>query len=126
MKIAVLADIHANYAALQTCVNYALERGITTFIFLGDYVGDLAYPQKTMQLLYKLKVAYQCYFVKGNKEDYWLNYRANGEQGWKEKDSTTGCLFYTYQQLQEKDFDFFEKLPHVQTITFADMPDVTI
>ena len=72
LKIAVLADIHANYVALQKCVDYARERDVTRFIFLGDYVGDLAYPQKTMELIYKMKEQYECYFVKGNKEDYWL------------------------------------------------------
>ena len=99
MKLAVLADVHANHVALQKCIEYALERDITTFIFLGDYVGDLAYPKKMMELIYRLRSQYPCYFVKGNKEDYWLNYRANGEQGWKDRDSTTGCLLYTYQEL---------------------------
>lgn len=46
MKIVVLSDIHGNYVALQTCINFALNAGIETVIFLGDYVGELAYPQK--------------------------------------------------------------------------------
>ena len=74
MEIAVLSDIHGNYVALERCVRYALERGIETFLFLGDYLGDLAYPQKTMQFLYSLKETYSCSFIKGNKEDYWLHY----------------------------------------------------
>lgn len=32
MKIAVLSDIHGNYEALQTCIQYALERGAEAFI----------------------------------------------------------------------------------------------
>ena len=126
LKIAVLADIHANYVALQKCVDYARERDVTRFIFLGDYVGDLAYPQKTMELIYKMKEQYECYFVKGNKEDYWLDYRTYGEQGWKAYDSTTGCLLYTYQQLTERDMDFFEGMSHAQEVKFTDMPPITI
>lgn len=126
MKIAILADIHANHVALQACIDYALKREITTFVFLGDYVGDLAYPRKTMEFLYKLKKQYECYFVKGNKEDYWLNYRSNGEKGWKEVDSTTGCLLYTYQQLREEDFKFFEEMSHVEEVKISDMPQFTI
>lgn len=49
MKIAVLSDIHGNYVALKKCIDYALEKKIETFVFLGDYVGELAYPQKKME-----------------------------------------------------------------------------
>lgn len=52
MNIAVLSDIHGNYVALQECINYAINNKIDTFIFWGDYVGELAYPQKTMEILY--------------------------------------------------------------------------
>lgn len=126
MKIAVLADVHANHVALQKCIEYALKREISTFVFLGDYVGDLAYPQKTMDLIYSLREQYECYFVKGNKEDYWLNYRAVGKQNWKEVDSTTGCLLYTYQNLKEQDFSFFSQMAHTQDIQIKDMPSFTI
>ena len=68
MKIAVLSDIHGNYIALQKCVDYALSRGIDTFIFLGDYVGELAYPQKTMEIIYFLKEKYNCFFIKAIKK----------------------------------------------------------
>lgn len=78
MRIAVLSDIHGNYIALQECIDYALNRGIDTFILLGDYVGELAYPQKTMEILYSLKQKYNCFFIKGNKEDYWMNYNLRG------------------------------------------------
>lgn len=126
MEIAVLADIHANHVALQACIDYAKTKEIETFVFLGDYVGDLAYPQKTMELIYGLREQYKCYFVKGNKEDYWLNYRAGGNQSWKEVDSTTGCLLYTYQNLKERDFSFFTEMSHTQNIEIDGMPSFTI
>lgn len=58
LSIAVFSDIHSNHVALEACLEYVLKRGITTFIFLGDYVADMANPQKTMQLLYQLKDKY--------------------------------------------------------------------
>lgn len=124
-KIAVLSDIHGNYIALKRCVDYALERGINTFVFLGDYVGDLAYPQKTMTILYNLAERHECYFIKGNKEGYWLHYRKNGEQGWKDADSTTGTLLYTYRNLTDRDLQFFATLNHVQAIEFKGFPILT-
>lgn len=125
MKIAVLSDIHGNHIALETCIEYALSQGVDEFIFLGDYVGDMAYPQKTMEILYKLQSKYKCHFIKGNKEDYWINYKTNGEQCWKDNNSTTGALLYTYNNLTSKDFDFFNSLSHTTEITFEGMPSIT-
>lgn len=126
MNIAVLSDIHGNYVALQECINYAMNNKIDTFIFLGDYVGELAYPKKTMEILYSLSEKYKCYFVKGNKEDYWIDYKKNGEIGWLENDSTTGSLYYTYHNLSKKDLDFFEALPIKMEIEFEDLKPITI
>ena len=55
MRIAVLADIHSNHIALDTCVKEALARDAEEFIFLGDYIGELACPQKTMESLRQIK-----------------------------------------------------------------------
>lgn len=126
MDIAVLSDIHGNYIALQECINGAIHSGIDTFIFLGDYVGELAYPQKTMEILYSLNEKYKCYFVRGNKEDYWLDYKMRGETGWVENDSTTGSLYYTYHNLSQQDLDFFESLPITIELEFEDLKPITV
>ena len=126
MKMAVMSDIHGNYIALQKCIDYALNRDVDTFIFLGDYVGELAYPQKTMEIIYSLKEKYNCFFVKGNKEDYWLDYQTNGEKGWNECDSTTGSLYYTYDNLIDKDLEFFKSLSHTSELEFDEFPSLTI
>ena len=126
MKIAVLSDIHGNYVALEKCIEYALSRGINIFVFLGDYVGELAYPQKTMDLLYALKESCPCYFIKGNKEDYWANYQAAGETGWQETDSTTGSLYYAYYNLTPRDLQFFKDLPYCQHVHFNNTPPMTL
>ncbi len=119
MDIAVFADIHGNYVALDTCINHALEQGISMFLFLGDYVGELAYPEKTMKMLYEYREKYDCTFIKGNKEDYWIDYRENGGKtySWADNNSTTGMLLYAYKHLSEYDIDFFESLPIQQKMT---------
>ena len=60
MKIAVLADIHGNHIALEKCLKYIEDQKIDTYIFLGDYVGEMPYPQITMQMLYKLRHTKKC------------------------------------------------------------------
>ncbi len=56
MKIAVLSDIHSNYYAFQACVSHALTMKVDGFLFLGDYVSDCAYPQKTMKLSWDVEL----------------------------------------------------------------------
>ena len=125
LNIAVLSDIHGNYAALQKCLEYAINIGIDTFIFLGDYLGELAYPKKTMDILYSVKEKYKCFFIKGNKEEYWINYERE-PKGWNEYDSTTGCLYYTYQNLNEKDLQFFKSLSFKEELKFDSLLPITI
>lgn len=125
MTIAILSDIHGNYTALQKCLDHASAAGADTFLFLGDYLGELAYPQKTMNILYHLKELQKCFFIKGNKEDYWLDYEKN-PVGWKEYDSTTGSLYYTYKNLKQKDLHFFKTLPFQKELKFDDLPPLTI
>jgi predicted phosphodiesterase len=79
-----------------------------------------------MQILYKLDNEYQCYFIKGNKEEYWLKYRANGEKGWKDKHSTTGALLYAYNSLADSDLEFFTQLQPTREIVIDKLQPFTI
>lgn len=54
-EIAVFSDIHGNHVAFQQCMEYVQARHINTFIFLGDYLGEFPYPQKTMEMIYGLR-----------------------------------------------------------------------
>ncbi|WP_050008161.1 metallophosphoesterase family protein [Butyrivibrio sp. WCE2006] len=110
MDIAVFSDIHGNSAALQACIDYCMGKGITNYILLGDFISDCPGVKKTMELIYVLKQYFTCYIVRGNREEYMLNYRKNGETGW-EKGSGSGSLLYTYERLTDKDFNFFDSLP---------------
>ena len=109
MKIAILGDIHSNHIALETCINHALERNVDEFLFLGDYISDCPYPQKTMKIIYEMNNNYKCYFIRGNREEYMLNHKNNPEERWTYS-SASGNLLYTYENLSKDDFVFFEKL----------------
>ena len=125
LVIAVLSDIHSNYVALQKCLDYAINAGADLFFFLGDYVSDFAYPQKTMDLLYALKEKYRCFFIKGNREDYMINYEKE-QKGWKEYSSTTGALCYTCQNLRQRDLQFFKSLSLKEELEFDGLPSLTV
>lgn len=126
MDIAVFSDIHGNYVAFEQCLEYALGRNIDTFLLLGDYLGEFPYPQKTMEMLYMLKEKYCCFFVKGNKEDYWINRKADKNCGWKDGNLTVGAMKYCYDNLTERDIEFFQGFSIAQEIRFQEASHIMI
>ena len=68
MRIAVMADIHGNRAALETCVAEARRQGAEEYLFLGDYLGEMAYPEKTLELLETLRKDFPCTFTAEGRE----------------------------------------------------------
>ncbi len=108
-KIAVIGDIHSNHAALERCIRHALDEKADEFLFLGDYISDCPYPQKTMKLIYEMKKSYICRFIRGNREDYMLNHRKHPEERWIYS-SASGNLLYTYENLTDRDLDFYQSM----------------
>lgn len=125
MELAVFSDIHANHIALQTCFDYCVAKGITRFIFLGDYVTDCPFPQKTMELLTTIRQYFHCHFIRGNREQYLLDYRKGGEKGWK-NGSASGALLYTYENLTVRDLNFFDTLPYYMEVREEGVPALEI
>ena len=118
MKLAIMSDIHGNYIALQSCLKHALAQHVDAYIFLGDYLGEFPYPQKTLEILYELRSKYSCFFIRGNKEDYWINRRKDVKCDWKNGNHSIMAMLYNYENLTSTDIDFFESLPISQRITF--------
>lgn len=109
MKLAVLGDIHSNHIALETCIRHALDQNVDEFLFIGDYISDCPYPQRTMKVIYEMKQKYRCYFIRGNREDYMLKHRNHPEERWTYS-SASGNLLYTYENLTDRDFNFYESM----------------
>lgn len=117
MKLAVLSDIHSNHHALKACLDWIDANPVDGIAFLGDYVSDCAFPQKTMELLYKTREKYRTWFVRGNREDVMIE----GNIG-----ENFGSLRYTHDYLTEKDLQFFQSLPLTSEITIDGYPLISI
>lgn len=126
MKIAIMSDIHSNYRAFKLCYERAVEEGVTEFVFLGDYLGEMAYPERTLEILYEIRKKYKCTFLRGNKEEYWLAHRKNSGEIWKAGSTTSGMLAYTYERLTEEDLDFFESMPFVKMLDYEGYPKIIL
>lgn len=114
-KAAVLSDIHSNYNAFRACYEDSTAKGADLFIFLGDYISDLADPRKTLDLVYEIREKYPTVCLRGNRERYMLEYRSG--KSYFSAGSKTGSLLYTYNQLQSRDLDFIEGLPIYDMVT---------
>lgn len=113
-KVAVLSDIHSNYHALLACYEDALRCGVDSFIFLGDYVSDLAEPEKTMDLIYRIQSHYPTVCLRGNREGYMLD-RENNTTDFA-RGSKSGSLLFTYEHLRKRDLIFFQELRISDTV----------
>jgi diadenosine tetraphosphatase ApaH/serine/threonine PP2A family protein phosphatase len=68
MKIALLADVHANRQALEACLADAHARGATQYAFLGDLVGYGAEPAAVLDRI--MALAQQgAWVLRGNHDD---------------------------------------------------------
>lgn len=114
MKVAVLSDIHSNYHAFQACYEDAVSAGAENFVFLGDYVSDLAEPRKTMDLVYEIQSKYPTVCLRGNREGYMLDCE-RGRSSFS-RGSKSGSLLYTYEQLRGNDLDFIRSLKISDTV----------
>ncbi len=114
MRIAVLSDIHSNCYAFKACYADAVDRGADSFIFLGDYVSDLAEPQATLDLVYEIQATYPTVCLRGNRERYMLE--CDSGHSIFTRGSKSGSLLYTYEHLRKKDLEFIRGLKISDTI----------
>ena len=110
MKIAVLGDIHSDHIALEACLDRIHAERADGIAFLGDYISDCPYPQKTIRLLHEAEERYMTWFIRGNREDYMLDHRFKLSEDWHYC-SQSGSLLYTYENLTGSDLRFFEAMP---------------
>lgn len=126
MNIAVLSDIHGNHVALETCLNYLKDKNIDAYCFLGDYTGEFPGIEQTLKMLYDLRENNQCYFLRGNKENYQIDELGEANPELDEYPSTIGLLRYANQHLTKSDLEFFNSLPITMTVENAGLPDIVI
>lgn len=109
MRLAAFGDIHSNHIALEACIDAVEKIGIDGILFLGDYVSDCACPQKTLSLMREITGRHRCWFIRGNREEYMIDY-ADGLNEWRDN-SQSGSLLYTYENLTDEDIEWFRSLP---------------
>lgn len=124
-----MSDIHSNVLALKACVDYLEKQKCDEYLILGDFVSDAPYIRETMDYLYDFMDSHVCHVLRGNREEYmlgqWQDIKAGRMDKRWIKNSCSGNLLYTYEQLTEKDLSFFENLPISFVYEKEGFPNIT-
>jgi diadenosine tetraphosphatase ApaH/serine/threonine PP2A family protein phosphatase len=104
VRIALLADVHANLEALGACLAHARDQGAEVHAFLGDLVGYGADPGPVLDLVAE-HAAKGAAVVRGNHDEAVLGMK--GDLGV----SATKAVLWTRGRLAEPQLAFLRGLP---------------
>jgi len=80
--IYIVGDIHGEITKLKSLVKTIHEKDkIPEFVFIGDYIDKGEDVKATLTFLKQLKKDFNCVFLLGNHEHFWLNLTAKDIEG---------------------------------------------
>jgi len=115
MKLALISDIHGNHVALKAVLDHVRASGVDGIVFMGDYVTDFPGSHRVLEMVRGAMAEWKCWVLKGNREDYLIEYRRSPIKNWK-PGSDTGSRLFAYNDLTDEDFGFIESLPYTMKI----------
>lgn len=116
MKVAVLADIHANIAALTHVLAEVRAEGIGHLILLGDMVGYYYEPRAVIAAL----APFECTAIRGNHEAMALAARADPAVLDDYRARYGSGLDALFDQFGAAEWDWLAALPETRDITLGD------
>ena len=107
MKLALLADVHANLEALEACLAHARDAGADAHAFLGDLVGYGADPVAVLDLI-EARAEAGAIVVRGNHDTAALDGRTESMDR-----AAAAAIAWTRERLGARQRAFLERLPLV-------------
>ena len=112
--VAVISDVHGNFAALSAVINDARASRVDEFIFIGDYVFDLPFPNEVAELLARLENAH---IIAGNKEIFLRGMENENQDDWVY--DQMACVYQTFRDLTLENRAFLTSLPNEMVINIC-------
>ncbi len=107
MKYAAIADIHGNYSALRAVLEDAGKRGITHFLFAGDYCISGSRPDECIDAIRAIP---EKTVIRGNEEQYLENLIGKDQALWT--DGQMQVSYWTYRNMRRENLEYVLALPH--------------
>lgn len=118
VKVAVISDIHGNYIALEEILKDAKKSGVTKYIFTGDLINEFPFGNKVINQIKELQNDYDVYVVKGNREQYLIEY---DEYKYTWENIQFKNTVFMRNELTDDNFEFIKNLPFVLSIKIEDL-----
>lgn len=111
MRIAIIADIHSNFLALEQVINEIEKSNVDLKICLGDMIGYYDEPNKVIEILREKK--FVC--IKGNHEKFLLK-----EISYKVENSEIYGIERHKDALTEENMEFLKKCKNYIELSWKD------
>lgn len=106
-RFAVASDIHGNLPALNAVLEDAKSRGISEFIFAGDYCLSGPFPDECIATMMALE---HTHIVRGNEEKYLENLIGEDQSNWT--DGQMQVSYWCFRNVTPGHLRFLTALPH--------------
>lgn len=108
MRLAVIADIHGNYPALEAVLEDINQQDVDEIIVAGDAINGGPCTREVLDTIYERNLR----MVIGNHEEYLLQTRDDAT----DMPPEWGTSYWTVAGMTKADFDFIESLPTQITV----------
>ncbi len=122
MRLAVLADIHANLTALQAVLADIRARGVDGYIVAGDHVNGGPRPIEVMRQLRTLNA----WMIRGNTDNYLLDLHAGTAPAEWHTSNQRAVTLWSFRQIDKETLDFIAALPEQCTVELAGVAPVRV
>jgi predicted phosphodiesterase len=120
MRLAVLADIHANLPALEAVIEDASKTRIDRYLVAGDLLLGATFPHETIELLRSLDPI----MILGNRDRYLLDYHDGSCQLAYHHQPQWTLLRWTYAHLAQEDIRLLSSLPEQAVFDETGLPPI--
>ena len=125
MRLAVISDIHGNLPALERAFDFIEKMKIDGIIWCGDYITDILLSSEVLEFVRIKNKKYKHWIIKGNREDYIINYHNSSSKDFSSFD-VTGSLLLTYNSLNSRDIKYISSLPDEVVVDIKGCPQIYV
>ena len=125
MRLAVISDIHGNLPALERAFDFIEKSLVDGIIWCGDYITDILLSSEVLEFIRLKNKKYKHWIVKGNREDYIIDYHKSSSKDFSSVD-VTGSLLLTYNSLSKSDIRFISSLPDFVVVDISGCPQIYV
>ncbi len=122
MRLAVLADIHGNLAALEAVLSDIQGRGVDGYIIAGDHVNGGPRPVEVMRRLRALNA----WMILGNTDNYLLDLHTGIAPDAWQTSKQWAVTRWSFHHIDKETLDFIASLPEQCTVDLADVAPIRV